>query len=246
VNASGGTGPTVEPTERTRHAAALFEGIAPQYGWLGAMLSFGQDIRWRRATVAAIEPHGRRTLDVASGTGLVARELARRGARVVQVDPSMPMLATGLARTRRAVLDGRIRAVAGRAEALPFTDGSFDALTVTYLLRYVDDPAATIRELLRVVRPGGTVASMEFHVPSAPWARALWRVYTRRVMPLAGRLVSPAWAHTGRFLGPSIDGFYWDHPLAEQLEWWLAAGLEGVHVRTMSNGAGVVIAGTRR
>jgi demethylmenaquinone methyltransferase/2-methoxy-6-polyprenyl-1,4-benzoquinol methylase len=242
----GETGRTVEPTERTRHAAELFEGIAPQYGWLGALLSFGQDIRWRRVAVATIQPRGRRTLDVASGTGLVARELARRGARIVQVDPSMPMLATGLVRTRRAGLDGRIRAVAGRAEVLPFADGSFDALTVTYLLRYVDDPAATIRELLRVVRPGGTVASMEFHVPPAAWARVLWRLYTRRVMPLVGRLVSPAWAHTGRFLGPSIEGFYRDHPLTEQLEWWLAAGLEGVHVRTMSNGAGVVIAGTRR
>ena len=148
--------------------------------------------------------------------------------------------------TRAGGLDRRIRAVGGRAEELPFANAAFDALTVTYLLRYVDDPAATIRELLRVVRPGGTIASMEFHVPQRTWARTMWRMYTRRVMPLVGRLVSPAWAHTGRFLGPSIDGFYRDHPLTEQLEWWLAAGLEGVHVRTMSNGAAVVIAGTRR
>jgi len=117
---------------------------------------------------------------------------------------------------------------------------------VTYLLRYVDDPAATVRELLRVVRPGGTVASMEFHVPRAAWARAAWRLYTRKLMPVIGGLVSPAWAHTGRFLGPSIEGFYRDHPLPAQVEWWLAAGLEGVHVRTMSNGAAIVIAGTRR
>ena len=235
------------PTERTSHAYALFAGIAPQYGWMGAALSFGQDIRWRRATVAAVRPRdGRTILDVASGTGLVARELARRGARVVQVDPSMPMLATGLTTTRKAGLGNRIRPVAGRAESLPFADRAFDGLTVTYLLRYVDDPAATVRELLRVVRPGGTVASMEFHVPSSRWARLLWRLYTRRVMPVAGRLVSPAWAHTGRFLGPSIEGFYRDHPLPEQVEWWLAAGLEGVHVRTFSNGAGVVIAGSRR
>jgi demethylmenaquinone methyltransferase/2-methoxy-6-polyprenyl-1,4-benzoquinol methylase len=246
VDPSGGTDRHVEPSERTRHAALLFEGIAPQYGWVGALLSFGQDIRWRRATVAAVRPRGRLTLDVASGTGLVARELARRGARVVQVDPSLPMLTSGLARTRARGLDRRIRAVGGRAEQLPFVDAAFDALTVTYLLRYVDDPAATVRELMRVVRPGGTIASMEFHVPPRRWARTLWRVYTRRVMPSVGRLVSPAWSHTGRFLGPSIDGFYRDHPLTEQVEWWLAAGLEGVHVRTMSNGAGVVIAGTRR
>ena len=235
------------PSERTRHARALFAQIAPQYGWMGAVLSFGQDIRWRRATVAAVaQRNGRLVLDVASGTGLVARELARRGGRVVQLDPSVPMLATGLARTRKVGLDGAVRAVAGRAEALPFPDRTFDALTVTYLLRYVDDPAATVRELLRVVRPGGTVSSMDFHVPPAGWARAAWRLYTRRVMPDLGRLVSPGWAHTGRFLGPSIEGFYREHPLPAQVEWWLAAGLEGVHVRTMSNGAAVVIAGTRR
>jgi demethylmenaquinone methyltransferase/2-methoxy-6-polyprenyl-1,4-benzoquinol methylase len=234
-------------SERTRHAGSLFAGIAPQYGWMGAALSFGQDIRWRRATVAAVAPRdGRLVLDVASGTGLVARELARRGGRVVQLEPSVPMLTAGVSRTREVGLDGAIRAVAGRAEALPFADGTFDALTVTYLLRYVDDPAATVRELLRVVRPGGPVASMEFHVPRPAWARSAWRLYTRRVMPAIGRVVSPAWAHTGRFLGPSIEGFYRDHPLPAQLEWWLAAGLEGVHVRSMSNGAAIVIAGTRR
>jgi len=134
----------------------------------------------------------------------------------------------------------------GRAEALPFADGAFDALTVTYLLRYVDDPSATVRELLRVVRPGGVVASLEFHVPPARWARRAWRLYTRRIMPVVGGLVSPAWATTGRFLGPSIEGYYRDHPMPAQLEWWLAAGLEGVHVRSMSNGAGVVVWGTRR
>lgn len=234
-------------SDRVRHAAALFHGIAPQYGWMGAVLSFGQDVRWRRATVAAVAPRdGRTVLDVASGTGLVARELARRNARVVPLEPSLPMLREGLARTRKLRLGGRVCPVAGRAESLPFADGAFDALTVTYLLRYVDDPASTVRELLRVVRPGGSVASLEFHVPPARWARASWRVYTRRVMPAIGAAVSPAWAHTGRFLGPSIEDFYRRHPLAEQLEWWLAAGLEGVRVRTMSNGASVVIAGTRR
>ena len=237
----------IDPSERTGHARTLFAGIAPQYGWMGAALSFGQDVRWRRAVVEAVRPRaGTAVLDVASGTGLVARELARRGAQVVQLDPSMPMLATGLVRTRSLGLDDRIRAVAGRAEELPFRDRAFDALTVTYLLRYVDDPASTVRELLRVVRPGGAVASMEFHVPPSGWRRAMWRLYTRRVMPVAGTVVSPAWAHTGRFLGRSIEDFYRRHPLPAQLEWWLAAGLEGVHVRTMSNGAGVVIVGTRR
>lgn len=232
---------------RVRHAQTLFRGIAPEYGWMGALLSFGQDLRWRRAVVDAVRPRsGATVLDVASGTGLVARAIARRGARVVQLDPSLPMLEGGLVWTRASGLDGRIRAVAARAEEIPFADGAFDALTVTYLLRYVDDPAATVRELLRVVRPGGAIASMEFHVPPAVWARGAWRLYTGRVMPVIGAAVSPAWAATGRFLGPSIERFYRRYPLPEQLEWWLAAGLEGIHVRTMSNGAAVIVAGTRR
>lgn len=235
------------PTERTAHANALFAGIAAQYGWMGAVWSFGQDIRWRRFLVSRLD--GRRparVLDVASGTGLVARELARHDHRVTQLDPSEPMLRAGATARRGRRLHGEPAAVVGRAEVLPFADGAFDALTVTYLLRYVDDPAATVRELLRVVRPGGVVASLEFHVPPTRWARWAWRLYTRRIMPVVGGLVSPAWAATGRFLGPSIEGYYRDHPMPAQLEWWLAAGLEGVHVRTMSNGAGVVLWGTRR
>jgi demethylmenaquinone methyltransferase / 2-methoxy-6-polyprenyl-1,4-benzoquinol methylase len=230
---------------RTHQARTLFAGIAPQYGWMGAVLSFGQDGRWRRFLASRIEARGAHVLDVASGTGLVARELVSRGHLVTQLDPSEPMLRAGVPTRRRA---GRAETlpVVGRAEELPFPDATFDVLTVTYLLRYVDDPSATVRELLRVVRPGGTVASLEFHVPQARWARTLWRLYTRRVMPVVGGIVSRSWGETGRFLGPSIEGFYRDHPLAEQLEWWLAAGLEGLHVRTMSNGAGVVLWGTRR
>lgn len=245
--ADGSSRSAGEHSPRVRHAETLFRGIAPEYGWMGALLSFGQDVRWRRAVVDAVRPRpGATVLDVASGTGLVARAIARRGARVVQLDPSLPMLEGGLVRTRASGLDGRIRAVAARAEEIPFADGAFDALTVTYLLRYVDDPAATVRELLRVVRPGGAIASMEFHVPPAVWARGAWRLYTGRVMPVIGTAVSPAWAATGRFLRPSIEGFYRRYPLPEQLEWWLAAGLEGIHARTMSNGAAVIVAGTRR
>ena len=103
--------------------------------------------------------------------------------------------------------------IQGQAEALPFAEASFDALTFTYLLRYVDDPAATVRELARVVRPGGRVASLEFGVP--PWlpARMAWRLYTAVGLPTLGRLASREWAEVGRFLGPSIRDFYERHPL---------------------------------
>lgn len=236
-------------SSRTRHARTLFSGIAPEYGWMGAALSFGQDPRWRRFLVSRVTPPpGGLVLDVATGTGLVARALARarRDVRIVGLDPSEPMLAAGVTGAAQAGIASRVRPVVGRAELLPFPDATFDALTVTYLLRYVDDPAAVVRELARVVRPGGAIASLEFGVPPAPWAREAWRFYTRGVMPTLGRLVSPAWAYTGRFLGPSIEGFWSAHPLDRQLEWWEAAGIAEVRARRLSNGAAVVVWGTMR
>ncbi len=179
-------------------------------------------------------------LDVATGTGAVARELIRRyGCTVVGLDQSPEMLAEA-----RRRLGDEVDLVEGRAEELPFADASFDALTFTYLLRYVDDPAATLRELARVVRPGGTIASLEFAVPHGAW-RPLWELYVRVGLPAAGRAVSPGWHEVGRFLGPSIRGFYARFPLPGVLELWRDAGIEDVHARTMSLGGGVVIWGRR-
>jgi demethylmenaquinone methyltransferase/2-methoxy-6-polyprenyl-1,4-benzoquinol methylase len=135
----------------------------------------------------------------------------------------------------------RVRWIQGQAESLPFGDASFDAVSFTYLLRYVDDPARTMRELARVIRPGGRIASLEFGVPPWPPARAAWRLYTRVGLPILGRLVSPEWGAVGRFLGPSIAGFYARHPLERIAGYWREAGLEDVHVRRLSLGGGVVM-----
>ena len=137
-------------------AKALFAPIAPTYDRYARLLSLGQDPRWRRFLVSRIEAGpGERVLDVATGTGAVAIEIARRtGAHVVGLDQSPRMLASARERVARAGLDDRIELLEGRAEELPFADGSFAALSFTYLLRYVADPAATMRELSRVVRPG--------------------------------------------------------------------------------------------
>jgi demethylmenaquinone methyltransferase/2-methoxy-6-polyprenyl-1,4-benzoquinol methylase len=171
---------------------------------------------------------------------VAAELLARCECTVVGVDQSHEMLAA--ARVRFADLPpGRVELRQGEAESLPFADATFDALTVTYLLRYVDDPAATVAELARVVRPGGRIASLEFGVPPWPPARAAWRLYTAVGLPALGAFVSPAWARVGRFLGPSIRDFYARHPLGELVELWRAAGLEDVRVRRMSLGGGVLM-----
>jgi demethylmenaquinone methyltransferase/2-methoxy-6-polyprenyl-1,4-benzoquinol methylase len=129
---------------------------------------------------------------------------------------------------------------------LPFLDASFDGITVTYLLRYVDDPGRTLRELARVVRPGATVASLEFAVPSDPVAHAAWELYVRVGLPGFGRLISPAWSEVGSFLGPSVKRFWAAYPLERQLELWREAGLEEVRHRTMSLGGGIVIWGRKQ
>ena len=231
---------------RKQHALQLFEGLPRLYDELGAALSFFQDPRWRRAMVAKVgATSDDRVLDVAAGTGLVSEALVKRyGCTVVALDQSPAMLARARAKLGAdPLLAERIEPVVGEAESLPFADAEFDHLTFTYLLRYVDDPAATLRELARVVKPGGRVASLEFCVPSGPWFLP-WRLYTRVGLPALGRLASRQWFEVGRFLGPSIEAFYRRHPLERQLEMWRKAGIGGVRARRMSLGGGVVIWGT--
>src|ERR671918_2462019 len=149
------------------------------------------------------------------------------------------MLGEGRRRIRRARVDDRITLREARAKALPFPDSAFDGLTFTYLLRYIDDPAATLRELARVVRPGGRLAGLEFFVPQGWPARASWEGYTRIGLPLLGKCVSPGWASVGRFLGPSIRAFWDRYPLADLLGLWRAAGIGRVSARALSLGGGI-------
>jgi demethylmenaquinone methyltransferase/2-methoxy-6-polyprenyl-1,4-benzoquinol methylase len=233
-------------SDRTRHARSLFAGIAPEYDRMGAVLSLGQEAWWRRVLVSRVTAiPGSWVLDVATGTGLVARELARKNLRVVGLDQSPAMLRRGVEAVGAAGLDDRVRFVMGQGQALPFADEAFDALTFTYLLRYVDDPAATLRELARVLRPGAVLASLEFHVPQDPWLHAGWAAYTKGVMPLVGGAVSKAWYRTCRFLGPSIDEFYRRYPLPVQVRMWQEAGIRRVRTKRMTMGAAIVTWGIK-
>src|SRR5579862_6764833 len=233
------------PSTRKRHALELFRGLPGQYDRVGAVMSFGQDARWRHALVDFIAPRsGMRILDVATGTGMVAFSEAARGADVVGLDQSEAMLGRARARLiRQPMVGGQLTLILGEAEALPFADAEFDALSFTYLLRYVDDPLATMRELARVVKPGGRIGMVEFGVPASPVARALWRVHTRVGLPLIGRLVSSAWLEVGRFLGPNIEELHVREPDLAAL--WHGAGIEDVHERRMSFGAGLVMWGAK-
>ncbi|MGH3031154.1 MAG: class I SAM-dependent methyltransferase [Gaiellaceae bacterium] len=234
-------------TERNRAAQELFAPLGPTYDRYARLLSFGQDPHWRSFLVSRIEARpGDTVLDVATGTAAVAIELARRsGCRVVGVDQSAEMLAAARRRVRAAALESAIELREARAEELPFEDGPFDGLTVTYLLRYVDEPAATLRELARVVRPGGRIAMLDFFLPGNPLARASWEVYVRAGLPLFGRAISPAWREVGGFLGPSIRGFWERWPLERQLAAWSVAGIADVRARPLSLGGGIVLWGTR-
>ena len=233
-------------TERNTAAQRLFAPVADTYDRYARLLSFGQDPRWRTFLVSRVEARPDDVvLDVATGTGAVALAVARRyGCAVVGVDQSEEMLA--VARRRVAAGAGEdVSFVHARAEALPFEDTSFAALTFTYLLRYVDDPAATLAELVRVVRPGGVVASLEFGVPPSAPVRAAWELYVRVGLPTLGRAASPGWGDVGRFLGASIRDFHERYPLERLVGIWRAAGIDDVRVRRLSLGGGVVMWGTR-
>ncbi len=227
------------PEARRRHAQELFAPLGRRYDRMGAILSFGQDPRWRRFLVSRLPRDGGHVLDVATGTGLVAEALLARGFRVTGLDQSPEMLARA-----RARFDGRIELVEASAEQLPFADGSFDHLTFTYLLRYVDDPGETLVELARVVRPGGTVAMLEFGLPRGAY-RPPWDAWVDIGLPLAGRLVSPGWHEVGKFLGPSIREFHARIPEDALLGLWRNAGIGDVRLRRMSFGAGLVVWGLR-
>jgi demethylmenaquinone methyltransferase/2-methoxy-6-polyprenyl-1,4-benzoquinol methylase len=240
---------TRQQSDPNRFAQELFDALPDRYDRLAEWLSFGQNGRWRRAMIGRIVPVSPPlVLDVASGTAGVAIQLARRSpnTRVVATDLTLAMLRCGQRKVQEAGLSRRISVGIARGEQLPFSDATFDALTFTYLLRYVADPQATLSELARVVKPGGVAASVEFCVPRRPVWAASWWLFTRFVLPVAGWLMGGReWFEVGRFLGPSISGHYRRYPVGWHVEAWQRAGFVDVGVRVMSLGGGLVMWGTK-
>ena len=235
-------------SDPNRFARELFAPLPSRYDRLAELLSMGQNGRWRRAMIDHIAPdRPGLVLDVACGPAGVSLQLAERTeARVVGVDLTLEMLRQGRRNVAERAMADRIQLVAGRGEQLPFADGTFDALTFTYLLRYVDDPQATLVELARVVKPGGAVANLEFLLPRSRFWRFWWWLYTRLLLPAGGWLTGGReWFEVGRFLGPNISAHYRRYPLDWTVEAWRRAGLVEVGVRRMSLGGGLVMWGRR-
>lgn len=235
-------------TDPNRFARELFDGLPSRYDILAEVLSFGQNRRWRSALVDRLLGGPEATvLDVATGPAGVALMIERRtGSQVVGIDLTEAMLRQGRRNVARRGRSQRIHLLVGRGEQLPFPDATFDALSFSYLLRYVAEPSATLAELARVVKPGGTIASLEFHLPPNPAWRALWWLYTRILLPAGGALLGGReWFEVGRFLGPSISLHYQRYPLAWTMEAWRRAGVRDVGARVMSLGGGLVMWGAR-
>jgi demethylmenaquinone methyltransferase/2-methoxy-6-polyprenyl-1,4-benzoquinol methylase len=242
--------PVLSDEERAPKIAAdlprrVFAPIADGYDRPALVLSLFQYRRWHRFLLSrlALTP-GARVLDMATGTGALAFDLLERpGVQVVGGDITRQMLAQAQ-RRMNGPSGRRLRLVECSAEAPPFASESFDAMTFAYLLRYVADVPKTLRAVAELLKPGGTMASLDFAVPRGFWY-PLWRVYTDAVLPAGGRLFSRDWRDVGAFLGPSIRDFHRRWPEERLLQTWREAGFADVRSRRLSLGGAIVMWGRK-
>jgi len=227
----------VAPDKAPDRIAGMFDAIAPRYDLLNRLLSAGIDKRWRARAIRSLELTGRETLvDVATGTADVALEARRAGAigaaRVLGVDFAGAMLALGLRKVREAGEAGTIALVQGDAMRLPVESASADAVTISFGIRNVQQPAVACREMARVLRPGGRLAILEFGVPRIPGVSGLYLWYFKQVLPRIGRLIS---GHTGAYsyLPASVGTF---PPPDEFMTILRQSGFSGVRAVPLSLG----------
>jgi len=229
------TGGAEPSTELRLGSGAMFDRIAKRYDFVNRVLSLGMDKGWRRRTVRALElGETPRVLDVATGTGDLAIDIARArpGAVVIGLDPSHQMLAIAGEKLEKRKLDDRVTLVVGDAQALPFKDHEMDAATIAFGIRNVPDRAAGLRELARVVRPGGRIAVLELGEPKGGIMSRAARFHTRHVVPKLGALLSGAREY--KYLQRSIAAF---PPAAEFAEMMRTCGLDVLEVVPLTFGA---------
>ena len=210
---------------------SMFARVAPRYDRANHLLSMGIDHGWRRAAVrfAELQP-GERVLDTCCGTGDLALALTRAGGEVVGTDFCPEMLTHAVTKSRAA---GAPRWLAADTMRLPFADDSFDLATVAFGIRNVEDPVAGLREMGRVVRPGGRVLVLEFCRPRLPGLRQAYLLYFRRVLPRLGRWISGDTEGAYDYLPDSVMKF---PERGAFLELMSDAGLESPRMRLLSGG----------
>lgn len=219
-------------SKRGADVAAMFDKVSSRYDRTNTVLSVGNDAVWRAATTRAVAPRsGERILDLAAGTGTSSAALARSGASVVAADFSEGMLEVG---RRRQAGNPLITFVHADAQALPFGDAEFDAVTMSFGLRNVEQPKQALAELFRVTKPGGRIVICEFSTPPIGLIRFGYATYLKRVLPLVSKITSSN-APAYDYLGDSIL----DWPDQRTLAGWIRdAGYEDVSYRNLT--AGVV------
>lgn len=217
----------------------MFDEVSPRYDLINDVLTFGNDRLWRIATTRALDPApGMRILDLAAGTGTSSAAFAAKGARVTAADFSEGMLAEG---RKRHADNPLIDFQWADATALPFADNSFDAATISYGLRNVQEPQKALREMCRVVRPGGRIVIAEFSTPPCGVFRALYNWYGRNVLPRVAGLLNRQAAEAYRYLNESIEAW----PRQEVLcEWLRNAGFTDVGYRNLTGGIVALHRGT--
>jgi demethylmenaquinone methyltransferase/2-methoxy-6-polyprenyl-1,4-benzoquinol methylase len=222
----------------------MFTAIAHRYDLLNRVLSAGVDRRWRRVLVEMAEtPEGGEVLDVATGTGDVAIEFANRSraGKIVGLDLSDGMLAVASEKLRAKRLDGRVTVIEADALDMPFDDGSFDAVTIAFGLRNLPDYGAGVREMTRVLKPGGRLLVLEFFPPSRGVFLGLYRLYLKTVLPVVGRSISGS-AQAYDYLSSSIRGFASHDDVHGFYE---AAGLGRIRRRKLTFGVSYIYSGVK-
>jgi demethylmenaquinone methyltransferase/2-methoxy-6-polyprenyl-1,4-benzoquinol methylase len=220
---------------KKEQVAAMFNAISPKYDALNRILSAGIDQSWRRKTLREIRATGAlKLLDVATGTADLALALAKGipGSRVVGVDISAGMLEVGRSKVRARDLEGRVRLDLGDGEQLPYEESSFGAVTVAFGVRNFENLEQGLRDMRRVLEPGGTLAVLEFSQPTAWPLRSLYLFYFKNILPRIGRMVSKdASAYT--YLPNSVQAFPYGEAFAAKLR---EAGFQSVRVRPLTFG----------